>query len=85
VWWLLYRQLGSGDRRRVRGEVTVTQTREVVPTASDRRGIASEARWLSIRQIAGDLGVSSATAYKWSARGVPWFAAVFACTTAIFG
>jgi predicted DNA-binding transcriptional regulator AlpA len=51
----------------------MTQTREMVPTAGDRRGIASDARWLSIRQIAGDLGVSSSTAYKWSARGVPWF------------
>jgi predicted DNA-binding transcriptional regulator AlpA len=39
----------------------------------DRHGIVSEARWLSIRQIAGDLGVSSSMAYKWSARGVPWF------------
>ena len=51
----------------------MTQTREMVPSAADRQGIASEARWLSIRQIAGDLGVSSSTAYKWSARGVPWF------------
>jgi predicted DNA-binding transcriptional regulator AlpA len=56
-----------------RREVTVTQTREMVPTAGDRGWIASDARWLSIRQIAGDLGVSSSTAYKWSARGVPWF------------
>jgi predicted DNA-binding transcriptional regulator AlpA len=30
-------------------------------------------RWLSIRQIAEDLGVSTSTAYKWSARGAPWF------------
>lgn len=30
-------------------------------------------RWLSIRQIADDLGVSPHTAYKWSARGEPWF------------
>ena len=30
--------------------------------------LAFEARWLSIRQIAGDLGVSSSTVYK-----VPWF------------
>ena len=53
--------------------MTVTQTREMVPTAGHRQGIASDARWLSIRQIAGDLGVSSSTAYKWSARGAPWF------------
>lgn len=31
------------------------------------------ARWLSIRQIADDLGISASTAYKWSARGEPWF------------
>jgi predicted DNA-binding transcriptional regulator AlpA len=31
------------------------------------------ARWLSIRDIATDLGVSTSTAYKWSARGAPWF------------
>jgi predicted DNA-binding transcriptional regulator AlpA len=30
-------------------------------------------RWLSIRQIADDLGVSTSTTYKWSARGAPWF------------
>jgi predicted DNA-binding transcriptional regulator AlpA len=30
-------------------------------------------RWLSIRQIAADLGVSTSTAYKWSARGQPFF------------
>lgn len=30
-------------------------------------------RWLSIRQIADDLGISHNTAYKWSARGGPWF------------
>lgn len=51
----------------------MTVARELVPTASDRHGINGEARWLSIRQIASDLGVSSSTAYKWSARGVPWF------------
>jgi predicted DNA-binding transcriptional regulator AlpA len=51
----------------------VTITRELVPTATDRHGITSEARWLSIRQIAADLGVSTSTAYKWSARGAPWF------------
>jgi predicted DNA-binding transcriptional regulator AlpA len=30
-------------------------------------------RWLSIRQIADDLGISPHTGYKWSARGQPWF------------
>ena len=51
----------------------MTLTREIVPTATNRNGITREARWLSIRQIAADLGVSSSTVYKWSARGVPWF------------
>jgi predicted DNA-binding transcriptional regulator AlpA len=41
--------------------------------AATRHGIVPDARWLSIRQIASDLGVSSSTAYKWSARGAPWF------------
>ena len=51
----------------------MTLAREIVPTAINRRGITTEARWLSIREIAVDLGVSSSTAYKWSARGAPWF------------
>ena len=36
-------------------------------------GPSSSSRWLSIRQIALDLGVSTSTAYKWSSRGRPWF------------
>lgn len=36
-------------------------------------GSTSGGRWLSVRDIAGDLGVSTSTAYKWSARGRPWF------------
>jgi len=51
----------------------MTLAREMKPSASRRAGLTSEARWLSIRQIAGDLGVSTSTAYKWSARGAPWF------------
>jgi predicted DNA-binding transcriptional regulator AlpA len=50
----------------------MTLAREIVPTAIDRRGITNDARWLSIREIAADLGVSISTAYKWSARGAPW-------------
>ena len=46
----------------------MTLASEIVPTAIDRRGITTEARWLSIREIAADLGVSKSTAYKWSAR-----------------
>ncbi|MGH9303834.1 MAG: helix-turn-helix transcriptional regulator [Acidimicrobiales bacterium] len=30
-------------------------------------------RWLCIRQIAEELAISPSTAYKWSARGLPWF------------
>jgi predicted DNA-binding transcriptional regulator AlpA len=52
---------------------TMTLAREMKPSASGRVGMTSEARWLSIREIAGDLGVSTSTAYKWSARGAPWF------------
>ena len=51
----------------------MTLAREIVPTAINEHGITTEARWLSIREIAADLGVSSSTAYKWSARGAPWF------------
>jgi len=51
----------------------MTLAREIVPTAIDRRGVTTDARWLSIREIAADLAVSSSTAYKWSARGAPWF------------
>ena len=51
----------------------MTLTRESVPSATGRHGVDSEGRWLSIRQIAADLGVSASTAYKWSARGAPWF------------
>ncbi len=41
--------------------------------AANRRGLDAGSRWLDIRQIYDDLGVSSSTAYKWSARGSPWF------------
>lgn len=40
-------------------------------TAGDEK--VFEGRWLTIRQIAADLDVSVSTAYKWSARGAPWF------------
>lgn len=51
----------------------MTLARELQPAACVRSGLDGESRWLSIRQIAGDLGVSSSTAYKWSARGGTWF------------
>jgi predicted DNA-binding transcriptional regulator AlpA len=51
----------------------MTLAREMKPSASARVGLPLEARWLRIREIAGDLGVSTSTAYKWSARGSPWF------------
>ena len=52
---------------------TLTLAREMKPSAIGGAGPTSDARWLSIRQIAVDLGVSTSTAYKWSARGAPWF------------
>lgn len=51
----------------------MTLARELKPVDCIRSGLDGESRWLSIRQIADDLGVSSSTAYKWSARGGPWF------------
>ena len=51
----------------------MTLARELQPADCVRAGLDGESRWLSIRQIAGDLGVSCSTTYKWSARGVPWF------------
>jgi hypothetical protein len=42
-------------------------------TGADRRGHTSEGPRLSIRPIAGDLGVSISTAYNRSVRGRPWF------------
>jgi hypothetical protein len=55
-----------------------------VTVDAGRHGIGPEARWLSIRQVGSDLGVSSSTAYKWSARGRRGSPAPFVCTTATF-
>lgn len=30
-------------------------------------------RWLTVKEIAADLDVSTSTIYKWSSRGQPWF------------
>lgn len=35
--------------------------------------ISPAARWLTVKDIAADLAVSTSTVYKWSARGRPWF------------
>ena len=51
----------------------MTVARELAPSSAHRHGLSDDARWLSIREIAADLGVSTSTAYKWSARGAPWF------------
>jgi len=51
----------------------MTLARENARTVGDGVETSVETRWLSIRQIATDLGISSSTAYKWSARGAPWF------------
>ena len=72
--WPLYGQAFDKAHAESQGDRTMdTKTSGWLNIGGDRHGIASDARWLSIRQIAGDLGVSSSTAYKWSARGVPWF------------
>lgn len=34
---------------------------------------ATTGRFLTVKQIAEDLGVSTSTIYKWSARGAPFF------------
>jgi predicted DNA-binding transcriptional regulator AlpA len=51
----------------------MTLSRELAPSSVVRHGLSEDARWLSIRQIASDLGVSTSTARKRSARGAPWF------------
>lgn len=50
-------------------------TTEVEPLRKGTLGARNSAsgRWLSIRDIAADLGISLSTAYKWSARGQPYF------------
>lgn len=40
---------------------------------SEDRLVVTLARWLSVRDIAEDLGVSMSTLYKWSSRGEPDF------------
>ncbi len=41
------------------------------PTPTGREDAART--WMTIRQIADELSISPSTAYKWSARGWPWF------------
>jgi hypothetical protein len=54
--------------------MTMALTNDDVAGGPDRQGgVISLPPWLSITQIADDLGVSSSTAHKWSARGEPWF------------
>ncbi len=47
----------------------------LVPVRANGSGArsGSPTRWLTIREIAEDLGVSTSTVYKWSARGRPFF------------
>ena len=47
----------------------------LVPVRANGAGArsGSPTRWLTIREIADDLGVSTSTVYKWSARGRPFF------------
>ena len=60
------------SKTEVESLATVRQSSPLVAAAlvGDR---SPSSRWLSIRQIAVDLGVSTSTAYKWSSRGRPWF------------
>jgi excisionase family DNA binding protein len=44
--------------------------RELVDT---RPSAPAPGRWLTLRQIADDLGVTMSTVYRWQARGEPWF------------
>ncbi len=48
-----------------------TQGRPTINRSDDR--MVRLARWLSVRDIAEDLGVSMSTLYKWSSRGEPDF------------
>lgn len=41
--------------------------------ASEQLTSRETTRWISVSDIAEDLGVSGSTVYKWSARGRPWF------------
>lgn len=42
-------------------------------SAYDLGTVSHLGRWLSIKDISEDLGISMSTAYKWSARGEPDF------------
>jgi len=51
--------------------------RKILVTSSsvthDNAEAPTARRWLSVKDIAADLSISIHTAYKWSARGEPWF------------
>ncbi len=53
--------------------MTEQQTSSTSRPRSHFRPDSGERRWLSVLEIASDLGVSGSTVYKWSARGRPWF------------
>jgi predicted DNA-binding transcriptional regulator AlpA len=68
----------EGGREGATRQETIRRT-AIVTVESQQRGSISEdgrdtsRRWMTIREIADDLVVSTSTAYKWSARGWPWF------------
>jgi predicted DNA-binding transcriptional regulator AlpA len=72
--WLSFGQGFDRAHAQFQGDRTMeTRAATWLTVDDDRHVVARDGRWLSIRQIASDLGVSSSTAYKWSARGAPWF------------
>jgi predicted DNA-binding transcriptional regulator AlpA len=64
---------GSGAGRTSPSDVAAATATHSALVVARGAGTSSLSRWLSIRQIAVDLGVSTSTAYKWSSRGSPWF------------
>ncbi len=54
-----------------RGASVTVESQQRGPISDD--GGDTNRRWITIREIADDLVVSTSTAYKWSARGSPWF------------
>jgi AraC-like DNA-binding protein len=60
--WRLFGQFCDESHAEFQGDHTMDTRAATWPTVdADRHDIAPEARWLSIRQIASDLGVSSSS------------------------
>lgn len=61
------------DARRRPGRPALTPADVVDHHAGIVDGMEPGRRWITIRQIATDLGVSTSTVYKWSCQGPPNF------------